>query len=251
MGVAMRGPGEQIAEERALALLSGGTMTLEGLVPWSSNYTFLVTLRDAELAALAVYKPSQGERPLWDFPTRSLAKREAAAYLVSEALGWQLVPPTVYRRRKTPLGPGSLQLFVEHDPDYHYFTFTSEDKQRLRPTAVFDILVNNADRKGGHILVDRQDHIWLIDHGLCFHHDDKLRTILWDFSGEPIADELLDQVKALVAQLEDTADIYRQLAQLISPVEISALCRRSRKLLSERTFPLPSQEYRPYPWPPI
>jgi len=234
-----------------ISALQSGDLALQGQFVLGSNYAFLAEASYDNSKLMAVYKPSRGERPLWDFPTRSLAKREAAAYLVSEALGWQLVPPTVYRRRKTPLGPGSLQLFVEHDPDYHYFTFTSEDKQRLRPTAVFDILVNNADRKGGHILVDRQDHIWLIDHGLCFHHDDKLRTILWDFSGEPIADELLDQVKALVAQLEDTADIYRQLGQLISPVEISALCRRGRKLLSERTFPLPSQEYRPYPWPPI
>lgn len=238
-------------DKTIIGALQRGDLALQGQFVLGSNYTFLAEASHTTVNLMAVYKPSRGEQPLWDFPTRSLAKREAAAYLVSEALGWQLVPPTVYRRLKAPLGPGSLQLFVEHDPDYHYFTFTTQDKQRLRPTAVFDILVNNADRKGGHILVDRQDHIWLIDHGLCFHHEDKLRTILWDFSGELIPDELLSQVEVLVSQLEDATDIYRQLVRLISPVEISALCRRGRKLLSERSFPLPSQEYRPYPWPPI
>ncbi len=231
--------------------LQSGEMALQGQFALGSNYTFLVETSFENNKLMAVYKPSRGERPLWDFPTRSLAKREAAAYLVSEALGWQLVPPTVYRRQKAPLGPGSLQLFVEHEPDFHYFTFTNDIKQRLRPVAGFDILVNNADRKGGHILVDSEDHIWLIDHGLCFHHEDKLRTILWDFSGESIADDLLSQVEALVAQLEKKTAFYRTLARLLSPVEISALCRRGRSLLTDRTFPLPSQEYRPYPWPPI
>ena len=231
--------------------LQSGELALQGQFVLGSNYTFLVETSFENNKLMAVYKPSRGERPLWDFPTRSLAKREAAAYLVSEALGWQLVPPTVYRRQKAPLGPGSLQLFVEHKPDFHYFTFTNDIKQRLRPAAVFDILVNNADRKGGHIIVDSEDHIWLIDHGLCFHHEDKLRTILWDFSGEPIADDLLSRIDALVAQLEEETAFYRALARLISPVEISALCRRGRSLITVRTFPLPSQEYRPYPWPPI
>jgi len=231
--------------------LQSGELALQGQFVLGSNYTFLVETSFENNKLMAVYKPSRGERPLWDFPTRSLAKREAAAYLVSEALGWQLVPPTVYRRQKAPLGPGSLQLFVEHKPDFHYFTFTNDIKQRLRPAAVFDILVNNADRKGGHIIVDSEDHIWLIDHGLCFHHEDKLRTILWDFSGEPIADDLLSRIDALVAQLEEETAFYRTLARLISAVEISALCCRGRSLLTGRTFPFPSQEYRPYPWPPI
>ncbi len=103
---------------------------------------------------VAVYKPGRGEQPLWDFPQGTLVKREVAAYAVSESLGWELVPPTVYRRRKLPLGPGSLQQYVEHDPEYHYFRFSPEDKQRLRPVALFDLLINNADRKGGHVLRD-------------------------------------------------------------------------------------------------
>ena len=108
-------------------------------------------------------------------------RRKAAAYLVSEALGWRLVPPTVYRQQ-APIGPGSLQLFVEHDPEYHYFNFKEADRQRLRPVALFDLLINNADRKGSHVLLDPNDHLWLIDHGLCFHREDKLRTVIWDFT---------------------------------------------------------------------
>jgi streptogramin lyase len=120
-----------------------------------------------------------------DFPRASLARREVAAYLVSEALGWRLVPPTVYRK-DGPIGSGSLQLFIEHDPGYHYFTFSDADRQRLHPVAIFDLLINNADRKGSHLLLDPDGHLWLIDHGLCFHREDKLRTVIWDFAGEPI-----------------------------------------------------------------
>ncbi len=149
-----------------------------------------------------MYKPTRGERPLWDFPPASLAGREVAAYLVSEALGWRLVPPTIYRK-KGPLGPGSLQAFVEHDPEYHYFTFNESDRQRLRPVALFDLLINNADRKGSHVLLDEQDHMWLIDHGVCFHVEDKIRTVIWDFAGEPFPDALCSDLTAFPRQARD------------------------------------------------
>jgi len=233
--------------------LQSGDLALQGQFVLGSNYTFLVEAASTDVTCKAVYKPSRGERPLWDFPARTLAKRETAAYLISEALGWELVPPTVYRRRNTPLGTGSVQLFVEHDPDYHYFTFTDEDRQRLRPAALFDILVNNADRKGGHILIDTRGHIWLIDQGLCFHHEDKLRTILWDFAGETVPEELLEPVERLVVMLEadDSPGVFRDLARLISPAEIRAMCRRGRAILQQKVFPLPSKDHRPYPWPPL
>lgn len=143
----------------------------------------------------------------------SLAHREAAAYLVSEALGWGLVPPTVFRK-DGPAGAGSLQLFVEHEPDYHYFNFSNEDRQRLRPTVLFDYLINNADRKGSHLLIDPENWLWLIDHGICFHEEDKLRTVIWDFCGEPIPEELtaaLQQFSQELAGGDLTAGLSRHL----------------------------------------
>ena len=177
----------QFSHDLTLDILSKGELAIKGEFLWGSNYTFLVDVHSEKGELAAVYKPTRGVRPLWDFPDSSLARRETAAFLVSEALGWRLVPPTILRK-KGPLGAGSLQIFVEHDPEYHYFNFSEEDRQRLRPVAVFDLLVNNADRKGSHILLDPDRRIWLIDHGLCFHTDDKLRTVIWDFVGEPIPD---------------------------------------------------------------
>ena len=177
-----------------LTILSTGTLELKGQFVWGSNYTFLVEIQHEDQKIPAVYKPTQGERPLWDFPAASLARREAAAFVVSDALEWELVPPTVYRE-DAPLGPGSLQVFIEHDPEYHYFNFSEEDKQRLRPAALFDLLVNNADRKGSHVLLDKDEHVWLIDHGICFHVDDKLRTVIWDFAGETFPGELVKDLQ--------------------------------------------------------
>ncbi|HMN62757.1 MAG TPA: hypothetical protein PJ988_20490, partial [Anaerolinea sp.] len=183
-----------------LDALKDGKVSVEGQFLSGSNYTFLSEVTHQEQTLKVVYKPVRGEQPLWDFDAGSLAHREAAAYLLSEALGWDLVPPTIYRRR-APLGPGSLQLYVEHDPHHHFFTFTYEEKQRLRPVAVFDLISNNADRKGGHILIDEHQHIWLIDQGLCFHVDDKLRTVVWDFAGEPLPGEILADLETLVRSL--------------------------------------------------
>jgi hypothetical protein len=234
--------------------LSQGALTLEGEFLWGSNYTYLCTVEHNREQITAVYKPTRGERPLWDFPRASLARREAAAYIVSEALGWEFVPPTVYRKNG-PLGPGSLQLFIEHDPEHHYFNFTRQEKQRLRPVALFDHLINNADRKASHVLLDPQDHLWLIDHGICFHVEDKLRTVIWDFAGEPIPEDLCADVDAFVHKLESTgrrtADLKGKLKALLNDREIEALARRGRNLVAQGHFPEANPKRRHYPWPPV
>jgi len=231
-----------------LAALQKGKLTLQGQFISGSNYTFMGKLEHADWSGLAVYKPVRGEQPLWDFPERSLARREVAAYAVSQALGWDLVPPTVYRKRG-PLGAGSLQLFVQHDPERHYFTFTEEEKQRLRPVAMFDLLINNADRKGGHVLLGEDDHLWLIDHGVCFHVDDKLRTVIWDFAGQPIPQVLLEDLQSFLTELE--SPLMAELKPLLRQGEIRRLAARARSLLAEPVFPPPSSQRRPYPWPPV
>jgi hypothetical protein len=209
-----------------------------------------VEINQNNFGFLSVYKPVRGERPLWDFPAASLAGREVAAYLVSEALGWNLVPPTVYRQNG-PQGPGSLQLFIEHDPEYHYFNFSTEDHQRLRPVVLFDLLINNADRKASHILIDSEDQIWLIDHGICFHIEDKLRTVVWDFAGENIPAELCADLTRLRENMNLDADLNANLQAHLSPHEIAAITRRAERLLASGRFPNPRPNHRPYPWPPI
>lgn len=240
------------AVNQALTALQEGTPELEGQFLQGSNYTFLVHLTWQELEFRAVYKPNRGERPLWDFPDHSLSKREAAAFLVSEALGWQLVPPTIYRRRKLPLGAGSLQLFIEHDPEVHYFNFSAELRQQLKPVALFDVLLNNADRKGSHILRAADGHLWAIDQGLCFHTQPKLRTVIWDFAGQAVPDALLADVAALLDHLQPPESPLREsLAACLRPAEINALCRRAQHILQTRSYPQPRPNERPFPWPPV
>ena len=245
-------------DSKIIQALQEGALELKGEFIWGSNYTFLAEARHLDRELLAVYKPTRGEQPLWDFPTASLARREVAAYLVSEALGWRLVPPTVYRR-KGPLGAGSLQLFIEHDPEYHYFTFKGEDRQRLRPTVVFDLLINNGDRKGSHVLCDADDHLWLIDHGVCFHVEYKLRTVIWDFIGEPIPQELCADIAQFIrkvgplkpAEGAELSELAAALLRNISSGELRALLRRAEALLSSGVFPEPEPNHRPFPWPQI
>ncbi|HSV86219.1 MAG TPA: SCO1664 family protein [Levilinea sp.] len=238
-------------KDAILEALQKGEIDLQGQFLHGSNYTLLGDLRYNDRSMGIVYKPARGEQPLWDFPLGSLVKREVAAYHVSEELGWDLVPPTVYRKRNAPLGPGSLQLFIEHDPEYHYFRFCEEDMQRLRPVALFDCLVNNADRKGGHIIYDTNRRLWLIDHGICFHHDFKLRTVVWDFAGEPIAEDLLGDVRRFVDELAAKGKLYDCLSGLLLPGEILAMIDRGRRLIEIKVFPGPSGNRRPYPWPAI
>jgi uncharacterized repeat protein (TIGR03843 family) len=222
-------------------------LNLVGQFVWGSNYTFLVTLDHPTGPIPAVYKPAQGERPLWDFPNGTLASREAAAYLCSQALGWDLVPPTVMRS-EGPLGAGSVQLFVDADPEKHFFTFSPQDKQRLRPVVTFDWVINNADRKSGHILLSPNHRLWLIDHGVCFHSEDKLRTVVWDFIGESIPPALLDDLARFESALQRETELTHSLAPLLSPDELTALLERVGRLRSQRRFPAPGHE-RPYPWP--
>jgi len=231
-----------------LAHLDQGEIGVKGQFLWGSNSTNLVEVACGEESLPAVYKPTQGVRPLWDFDPESLAKREVAAYLVSEALGWSLVPPTTFREHG-PFGPGSLQLFIEHDPEYHFFNFNAEDRQRLRAAAAFDILINNADRKGGHLFFDQDDHLWLIDHGICFHVEPKLRTVVWDFSGEEIPGELAADLRHLKDKLKQTGDLAVRLADCLSPQEDAALQTRLARLLRRGVYPNPPKEVRPYPWP--
>jgi hypothetical protein len=239
-----------IDSETVLSTLREGEFTVQGEFVWGSNYTFLVEIRHMDHTLAAVYKPSRGQRPLWDFAPGTLAHREAAAYLASQALGWNLVPPTIYRRRG-PVGAGSLQMFVEHNPEYHYFNMTVEDRQRLRPVALFDLLINNADRKGSHILLDPDGHLWLIDHGLCFHQEEKLRTVIWDFAGEPIPADLLADLQKFRPQLDLSSENSAGLRQHLSQAEILALAERADALLVAAHYPNPPEDRRAYPWPPV
>ncbi len=232
------------------ALLVKGVLALEGLLPWSSNYTFLGTVSHGAEQAVVVYKPIRGERPLWDFPRGTLAKREVAAFEVDRALGWGLVPPTVLR--DGPHGPGSVQLFVNADQDAHFFTFRADPQFRhcLQALALFDVVANNADRKGGHCLAVSPGHMIAIDQGLCFHAEDKLRTVIWDFAGEPIPADLAADLRRLQAELVGASSpICGRLAPLLAPEEIAALRARLSALLTAGCFPVPPTDRRPYPWP--
>jgi uncharacterized repeat protein (TIGR03843 family) len=168
-----------------LELLARGEITVKGRLPWASNATFLVEVTRGRATTLAVYKPQRGERPLWDFP-RGLHRREVAAYHLSEALGFGVVPPTL--AREGPYGAGSLQLFVDAEFEEHYFTLRERPEQRaaLTQLCAFDLVANNADRKSGHCLLGRDGRLYAIDNGLCFHAEPKLRTVVWDFAGEPV-----------------------------------------------------------------
>ena len=225
-----------------------GELELRGQFTWGSNFTFLLGVKNADREIEAVYKPKRGERPLWDFPAETLAGREVAAFLVSEALGWDLVPPTVFRQDGLH-GPGSLQLRVDHDPNQHYFTFEEKTRQRLRPVALFDFVINNADRKGGHILIDGADKLRLIDHGICFHAEPKLRTVVWDFVGEPIPADLLVDLEKLSNTLSQKNGLRKELAHYLNVDEIGALEARLKLLLKENSFPAIPEDQRAVPWP--
>lgn len=238
----------ELTKERALKLLNEGTLReAHGLLPWSSNYTFLMRVTDPEIDAHAVYKPRRGERPLWDFPDGTLCQREVAAFLISEALRWHIVPPTVLR--DGPHGIGSVQLFIGHDPDQNYFNFSLELRPQLMRVSLFDQLINNADRKGGHCLLDQGGKIWAIDHGICFHTQPKLRTVIWDFAGEKIPEDLLNSVRNLCGELSEP-EFARNLAKMLSRSEIDAVHRRAEQILEMGTFCSPGPG-RNYPWPPV
>jgi uncharacterized repeat protein (TIGR03843 family) len=233
---------------RILRLLSEGEIGVEGLIPWSSNATLLVTIRDDEISTLAVYKPQRGERPLWDFPHGTLGMREVAAYLVCEALGWGLIPPTVLRER--PYGIGSVQFFVHAQEDTHFFTIQDDPAYRddLQRLATFDAIANNADRKAGHCLVDSAEHLWAIDNALTFHEEPKLRTVIWDYAGEPVPAGILTDLQALHQTLADDSQLNQALNQLLSGREVTALHSRLRRLMKTGRFPEPGHGPA-VPWP--
>jgi hypothetical protein len=239
-----------LTPERILQLLAQGEIEVEGLIPWSSNATLLVTVQEAGLSMRAVYKPQQGERPLWDFEYGSLGKREVAAYVVSDAVGWDLIPPTVLR--VGPYGPGSVQLFIQAQEDAHYFTIRHEacyEPDLMRLTA-FDVLTNNADRKSGHCLLDQRGGLWAIDNALTFHTEPKLRTVIWDFAERPLPDDVLDGLETLKTALLRGTSLNRALAGLLSEQEVAALRDRLQRLVQGRRFPPPGPG-RPVPWPPV
>jgi uncharacterized repeat protein (TIGR03843 family) len=223
--------------------MRSGTIEVVGRMPWSSNATFLVTLRDGVDEGRAIYKPGKGERPLWDFPN-GLFRREVAAYELSEALGFGVVPPTIVRH-DAPLGVGSLQWFIEADFKEHYFSLHEnrpEFDDQFRVMALFDIVANNTDRKSGHCLLDAAGKVWGIDNGLCFAEEFKLRTVIWEFADEPIAEPLLAPLRRLIES------VPLKMASLFTDDEILAMLDRAEEILAEPSFPVDVSGRR-YPWP--
>ncbi|MFN8527881.1 MAG: SCO1664 family protein [Anaerolineae bacterium] len=239
--------------DEALEILQRGELDTEyGILRWSSNYAFLVALTYNGKKMNAVYKPQKGERPLWDFPDGTLCYREMASFLTSQELGWRIVPPTALRDGAR--GLGSVQMFIEHDPQVNFFSY-NENPGALLPQlmriAAFDALVNNADRKGGHCLLDANHAVWGIDHGITFHSAHKLRTVIWDYAGQPLSDAMLADIDRLCCSLEDLTTRYRQeLQNLLSGAEIKAFQNRIRNLLKLKKYPLPGPGPN-YPWPPV
>lgn len=232
------------APARRLELLAAAELEIEARMPWSSNATFFVHLVvDGAVEGQAIYKPLRGERPLWDFPA-GLYRREVAAYRLSEAMGLHLVPPTIVR--DGPLGEGSVQWYVDADHEQHYFSIHESRPDlhdRLRDFAVFDVVANNTDRKSGHVLVDSDDHLWGIDHGLCFAAEFKLRTVVWEFAGEPLA----PRHRAMLASVAE-GSLTDDLCELLSPDELAALVERAEHLLHLGRLPTDPTGRR-YPWP--
>src|SRR5689334_10888049 len=234
------------------ALLEHGTMQAVELIPWGSNYTFAALLvADDGSTCYGVYKPRRGEVPLRDFPNGTLYKREVAAYRLSRELGWDLIPPTVVRR-EGPHGIGSLQLYVEPraGASGQYERLRDSHRCDLQRMAAFDLLANNADRKGGHCLLDVRGHVWGIDHGLTFHNVPKLRTVIWDYCGEPIPNHLVAALHSLRVDAARLRALERDIRPLINEQEWDALLNRWDRLLANPCFPN-LDPYRNVPWPPF
>jgi uncharacterized repeat protein (TIGR03843 family) len=237
-----------ISVAETLGLLESGDVEVLGLLPYSSNYVFLAKVRSGESETLAVYKPTRGERPLWDFPSGTLAAREVAAFLVSRASGWNLVPPTVLRS-DAPLGAGSLQLFIEHDPERHFFVLAEERLSDLIAFAAFDVVINNADRKAGHVIEDEGGRLWAVDHGLSFNVEPKLRTVIWTFADDPVDPEVRSRLLCLRGLLADRGGLATELAALLSPAEARATLRRVEDFLAAARYPYPDVDRYHLPWP--
>jgi uncharacterized repeat protein (TIGR03843 family) len=235
--------GAASASDVVLDALRCGEVEVLGRMPWSSNTTLLVEVH-GDLDLKAVYKPRRGERPLWDFPA-GLGGREAAAYELSAALGWGIVPETVLRTADLPYGQGSLQRFVPFDAEQHYFTLMEDERHHavLRTICAFDLVANSADRKGGHCLAGDDGAVYAVDNGLTFHEELKLRTVIWEFGGQPVPEALLADLRRLA-----DADPVPQLCELLSPAEVGALAQRVERVVAGRVFPL-DRTGRRFPWP--
>lgn len=254
----------------SIELLEQGRLELAGRLMHASNGTFYCDLTLDGTEAAAVYKPIRGERPLWDFPHGTLAGRELATYLVSEALGWSVVPPTVLR--EGPLGPGMVQLWISevegatidlvplgqvpagwhrvldaYDQEANEISLVHADTPQLRRVALLDVIANNADRKGGHLLPAPDGHVHGVDHGLCFHVDDKLRTVLWGWAGDPLTESELAELSELERAL--SGELGVRLGELLTPEEIGAAETRIGKVRSAGVFPVPSEDWPSIPWP--
>ena len=229
--------------------LSKWPITGIGLHPGGSNYVFVVRLADAEEEVYGIYKPAAGERPLRDFPSGTLHNRELSAYVVANVLGWPAVPPTVVR--EGPHGVGSVQLFIDADFTKHYFNLRDERLDDYMPIAMFDVLVNNADRKGGACLLDADDQLWAVDHGLTFNPLARRRTVMFEFNGMPYSDDMLHGLDRFVATLDDTnSELRVSLTDTLDEHEIDSLVRRGKEMLVDRSFPLLDPDWN-VPWPMI
>ena len=262
----------RIDAEEAERLLRYGEIEPEGMLPGSSNASLRAVISLDGVRARCVYKPVRGERPLWDFPDGTLAGREVAAYLVSAATGWGVVPPTVLR--EGPFGPGACQLWIDTDdtepvgfvpadqvPDGWHPIAAARDEvgdryvlvhapdERLARMAVFDVVVNNADRKGGHVLPGADGRLYGVDHGVCFHVEDKLRTVLWGWAGEPLPDPVVETLRALRAGFG--ADLGTALAEHLTRAEVRATLLRTDRLIEAGRFPMPGEDWPALPWPPV
>jgi uncharacterized repeat protein (TIGR03843 family) len=232
----------------ALTVLRDGELSVEGRLVDASNATFYCAISCDGVTGACVYKPVAGERPLWDFPDGSLAEREVAAYEVSAATGWSIVPPTVYR--DGPLGPGMVQLWIAEDGTVDVVRMIRRrDAHDLRRIAVFDAVINNADRKGGHLLPTVGGHLYGVDHGVSFHVEDKLRTVLWQWAGNRLPAETLADLGALHAQFDAT--LGERLHDLLTTREVRRTIGRVDRLLATGRHPQPGGDWPPVPWPPM
>ncbi len=243
----MSEPAFSLVPEDALRLLRDGDIQVEGRLVDASNATLYCTIELDGVTGVCVYKPVAGERPLWDFPDGTLAGRELSAYLVSVATGWDIVPPTVMR--DGPFGPGMCQLWIEVDETVDLGVLARSGIEPLRRMAVFDAVINNADRKGGHLLPVTGGHVYGVDHGVCFSTEDKLRTLLWGWRGDPLTDEAIDVLSGLRAQLEGTLDAA--LGAHLTRREVLATAYRVDRLLRSGRHPMPSEDWPAVPWPPF
>jgi len=234
-------------ESQALELLTTGTIEVTGRLVDASNVTLLAEINTDDEIAECVYKPVAGERPLWDFPEGTLAGREVATYLVSAASGWRVVPPTVLR--DGPFGPGMVQLWMDGDPTVDLLDLARSDRPALRRMAVLDAVVNNADRKGGHLIPMLDGHVYGVDHGVCFSADPKLRTLLWRWAGRPLTEEAVDVLARLSTAL--CGDLGAALEEHLTATEVRKTRSRVATLLRTGIHPEPSGEWPALPWPPI